>query len=538
MVQIEGLAQSFLEDNGAMSGYKTLYHPFAVIKGNKIVFDKKSLPIFGEISGDKKRRLAPGNNGQKSILFVRVVAADGPPTPSLNDISNKAFGTFGATESFRAGMARCSYNQLLMNPASVAFASNGVIEISIPQKAKGNSDNTIWNAAHNILMAKLNVNDMSTVVDHLVYCIPGGTTMIAAAIAFIPGYISWYNNEYCIDPGTVMHELGHNINLSHSSELMGEYSDATCMMGWGGWPNCYNGAKSFQLGWYAPRTQVIDLLTTSVLNPMTFTLIGTTDYQNPRNSASAMVVLKLEAGDRDYYVAFNRKAGITAGTNEYGDQVLITKQNDGGENSRLLAHLSSNNSMLLTTVLIGSSFYDIQITVNSIILNTDPANAVVTITRTLSKVSLSSSPVYGGAGGGDYSGICPTGSFVKSISGWGDGAIGKLMMFCDNGSLLGPFGWGEGAAVEGQDCSSGFSSTSVTSGTYVGKIEPICDSTRFKAIGTAQGGGSGQSATFTCPGTQKLVGVKGRSGLLLDSVSFLCADYVKAASPMYGGGGE
>jgi len=542
IVKIEGLDESILKVNGAMSGYKTLFQASAVIQDDKIVFNTKqrSILIFGDISPEKKRRLAPGNTGQKSVLFVRIIAADGGPTPSLNEISNSAFGTFGDTYSFRAGFAGCSYNQLIMNPSKIAGASNGVIEISIPERAKGNSENIIWESARTILASRLGVGvrDLSTVIDHVVYCIPPGTQMTAAGVAWMPGYESWYNDKYCIDKKVIMHELGHNILLSHSMELMGEYDDSTCQMGWGGWPNCYNGAKSFQLGWYAPRTQTIDLMTTGMFSPMTFTLIGISDYQNPRNSGSAKVVLKLEAGDRDYYIAFNRKKGITAGTGEYGDEVLITKQNDGGENSVLLAHLLSTRSILLATVFISNMFYDIQITVNSINLSTDPGIASVTIARTSSKVSVSSSPAYGGTGGGEFASICPTGSRVKSFNGWSDSrtsTVGKLMMFCDNGALLGPFGFGGGTQVNGQDCSSGFSSVAVTYGTFVAKVQPICGSTSFNSIGS----GTGQTATFTCPGTQKIVGIKGRSGNILDNISFLCAADVnnQFVTPLYGGSG-
>jgi len=60
-----------------------------------------------------------------------------------------------------------------------------------------------------------------------------------------------------------MHEVGHNLRLGHSTEGAEEYKDESCIMGSGflddGVLLCYNGAQSWQLGWYDSRNHIYNI---------------------------------------------------------------------------------------------------------------------------------------------------------------------------------------------------------------------------------------------------------------------------------------
>ena len=103
---------------------------------------------------------------------------------------------------------------------------------------------------------------------------------------------------------------------------------------------CFNGAKSWQTGWYTPKSKVINPGDVFAAN-----LYGIADYNNV---ASSFVLFKInDSSATDIYVAYNRKSGINSGTQEAGNQVTITQAGGKGTSyaeSELLAKLSANKS--------------------------------------------------------------------------------------------------------------------------------------------------------------------------------------------------
>ena len=85
---------------------------------------------------------------------------------------------------------------------------------------------------------------------------------------------------------------------------------------------CFNGAKSWQLGWYADKRHVeIDVRTT--IKSYSGKLVPILD--DPEESGDPMII-KVETGpDEDYYILFNRASGFNADTVEGGNKVMITK---------------------------------------------------------------------------------------------------------------------------------------------------------------------------------------------------------------------
>jgi hypothetical protein len=174
-----------------------------------------------------------------------------------------------------------------------------------------------------------------------------------------------------------MHEVGHNLGMGHSGENGEEYGDEACIMGGGleesGPLICYNGAKSWQMGWYASRSYDYNY---NVENGIwKGRLVGQVDYSNP-NDVTSKVVLKLNSpGDIDYFVMFNR---IKLGTKESQNLVMVTRGflETGEGESELVAKLGAGQSTSLPYFHLWDS---LEVTVNEINLNANPAYADVTV---------------------------------------------------------------------------------------------------------------------------------------------------------------
>ena len=178
-----------------------------------------------------------------------------------------------------------------------------------------------------------------------------------------------------------MHEVGHNLGLAHANEV-GTYNDQSGMMGFSysqdnGPIMCFNGPKSWQLGWYASRQYVFDQTDGS----WSGRLIGQVDLDNPDALSTDVVLLKLNTGtSTDYYVWFNRRTGTNSGTKEGGDQVMIARAGAEGESyaeSELLAKRSGGGSYTIGNF--DGSGLDLTLTVNSINTGANPGYAEVTV---------------------------------------------------------------------------------------------------------------------------------------------------------------
>lgn len=106
--------------------------------------------------------------------------------------------------------------------------------------------------------------------------------------------------------------------------------------------------------------------------------MGISDYRNSRTNT---VLLKIETGtDDDYFLNFNRMAGINSGTREGANQVLVTKQGMNGMGysvSSLVAKLTSGRSYTISSF--GRSGRPVRIQVDRINMNSSPAYADVSV---------------------------------------------------------------------------------------------------------------------------------------------------------------
>jgi hypothetical protein len=135
---------------------------------------------------------------------------------------------------------------------------------------------------------------------------------------------------------------------------------------------CFNGPKSWQLGWYSDYH--VDLSTNNY--SWSGDLVGFAEKDNTN-----MMIIRIQDATKntDTYVHFNRKIGINSETKEGGNQVLVSTRTSGvyyGA-STLRAKLDANR--VYTINGIGETADSVTITVNSIDTSSTPAKANVSI---------------------------------------------------------------------------------------------------------------------------------------------------------------
>ena len=103
---------------------------------------------------------------------------------------------------------------------------------------------------------------------------------------------------------------------------------------------CFNGAKSWQLGWYADKRHAeIDVSTTT--RSYFGRLVPILD--DPEKSGDPMIIKVKTGPNTDYFIIFNRASGFNADTKEGRDQVLVTNT-DISNLSWLRAKLSATQT--------------------------------------------------------------------------------------------------------------------------------------------------------------------------------------------------
>ena len=237
----------------------------------------------------------------------------------------------------------------------------------------GSGDVTMRNAITSELNRLFVFSSPTSLANHVMYCLPPGT-MSGIAYAFVNSWMSVYSDQWCTYVSAQMHELGHNIGLAHSGELTCpvyasdcEYGDQSGMMGYSYGQDdtpimCFNSAKNWQLGWYSDKAFVMSPLANEVWKGR---IMGIADYSSVSTNT---VLAKIETGtSTDYYLNVNRKIGINNGTNEGGNQVLITSQGGEGTSyavSDIIARLSQGQFFLLQDF--GGTGNTVQVRVNQL----------------------------------------------------------------------------------------------------------------------------------------------------------------------------
>lgn len=334
-------ASSIITSN-AIPGQSTLITTEASID-----FAEKKLyiPTEAEVSVETRTDNTRSRNlmttkGALDVLMVRITDSKGvAPNADLNQLRSDVFED---KVSLKSQFEACSYGKLQIRPFTGRTETNlqirnGVVDISVDYDIRREGDRGELQIAA-IRSAEEAIGNLRHQFDAVMFCMPPGTGDWLA-YAFVGDKLSFYNNEWCSYVSGQLHEVGHNLGLAHSGEKgEGEYFDQSGIMGLSYAVDdqriCFNPAKSWQLGWYDDKVRTIDPLSSDAKYGLgessagMFTMNGVADY---KQNDSALIVLRLEqtSKEKDYYIGYNRKAGINADSVEDGNKMTIVRKESG-----------------------------------------------------------------------------------------------------------------------------------------------------------------------------------------------------------------
>ncbi len=201
--------QRYIEEYFIDGPFKSGYAELVIDSNADAALDEESGTMFVIPSNvhlremKQLRKLTTKTTGIKTLLVVRVVAADGATTASMSELSDSVFGTYGDSFNLASQYSACSHNKLNFVPAKGAKIINGVREVTI-STFTSDGDAKMNNAILQALGKK-----PYRLADHLMFCLPPGT--MKYAYATINGPLSVYDDAWCTYPSPGMHEIGHNL---------------------------------------------------------------------------------------------------------------------------------------------------------------------------------------------------------------------------------------------------------------------------------------------------------------------------------------
>jgi len=259
------------------------------------------------------------HRGRPRVAVVRVSTSDSTPTVSKARMQQLLDGS---TTSFVTQMRACSNGAL-------QFQSAGIIDVKVHRPVSQTSAYQLAiDASHQV---------PRDTAEFILFCLPPGTpgSWIATANSF--HYRSWYNDKWCTSLSAIMHELGHNIGLSHASREGGAaLSDTSGYMGYSQRDahhplKCYTSANHWDLGWWDDQTVVFQ-------NRDIHWLLRLEAFAHVGNHLDDRVLLNVH---HDLYVMYNKAVGMNQdSTSASRNQLTVVKHKGDGGSTELVANLN------------------------------------------------------------------------------------------------------------------------------------------------------------------------------------------------------
>ena len=160
----------------------------------------------------QNRMLNSWTIGERTVLAVRVVAADKSSSYSEEGLSNKIFGTYGDKMTMSSQFEACSYGKLKFVPLEGTYngveINNGVVTVTLSNSVAGSNRHVFEYYTLEALKEIFGPWDSTTntwIADHVMIAFPGGLVGTAYAKAY--HWLTVYNDHRIGYPSYQMHEI-------------------------------------------------------------------------------------------------------------------------------------------------------------------------------------------------------------------------------------------------------------------------------------------------------------------------------------------
>lgn len=257
--------------------------------------------------------------GSITVAVVRISTVDSTPKHSVQKLQ-KQFSGEGI--NFRTQIDKCSFGQLQVTPV-------GFYDVTLNQSIADfiGSPTQLLMAAQAHMKHIMIISSVSVLADKILFCFPPGTGSWIASSAPFHSQMR-LNSDWCLSLSASMRQFVNLLGLDHAS--LDESVNASSSLNVGEvnrhskWPmQCFNGAQSWQLGWYSNRTLHVDPLEDG---PQIVKLAAFVDFEMTGFDEPVLVNLSDEL-----ILQFNRAKMFNNDTQDWPDRVTVTRLGEYGQ---------------------------------------------------------------------------------------------------------------------------------------------------------------------------------------------------------------